>query len=40
MLRRNCCAGDQAIIAETVKLIGNALYGCTAMDEEKHTTTY
>ncbi len=44
MLQRNCCAGDvdqyQAIIAETMKLIGNVLYGHTAMDEEKHTTTY
>lgn len=30
---------DQAIIAETMKLIGNALYGRTVMDKEKHTTT-
>ena len=26
-------------IAETMKLIGNALYGRTVMDKEKHTTT-
>ena len=36
-------AGDvdesMAIIAETMKLIGNALYGHTVMDKEKHTTT-
>jgi hypothetical protein len=36
-------AGDvdesMAIIAETMKLIGNALYGRTVMDKEKHTTT-
>jgi hypothetical protein len=30
---------DQSIIAETMKLIGNALYGRTVMDKEKHTTT-
>jgi hypothetical protein len=30
---------DMAIIAETMKLIGNALYGRTVMDKEKHTTT-
>ncbi len=44
MLRRNCCAGDvdqdQAIIAETMKIIGNAFCGCTVMDKEKHTTIY
>ncbi len=30
---------DMTIIAETMKLIGNALYGRTVMDKEKHTTT-
>jgi len=30
---------DMSIIAETMKLIGNALYGRTVMDKEKHTTT-
>lgn len=30
---------DMAIIAETSKLIGNALYGRCVMDKEKHTTT-
>jgi len=30
---------DMAIIAETMKLIGNALYGRTVMDKSKHTTT-
>jgi hypothetical protein len=30
---------DMTIIAETMKLIGNTLYGRTVMDKEKHTTT-
>jgi hypothetical protein len=30
---------DMAIIAETMKLVGNSLYGRTVMDKEKHTTT-
>jgi hypothetical protein len=30
---------SMAIIAETMKLIGNALCGRTVMDKEKHTTT-
>jgi hypothetical protein len=29
---------DMAINAETMKLIGNALYGLTVMDKEKHIT--
>ena len=36
-------AGDvdesKAIIAETMKLVGNSLYGCCVMDKEKHVTT-
>jgi hypothetical protein len=30
---------DMTIIPETMKLIGNVLYGRTVMDKEKHTTT-
>ena len=30
---------SKAIIAETMKLIGNALYGRTVMDKERHTST-
>ena len=30
---------DMAIIGETMKLVGNSLYGRTVMDKGKHTTT-